>query len=149
MRTIGTIGTMGKIGKIGRRHHSPIIPIFPIIPIIPIIPIFPINSTSISKINFSSEGCRVLHSAKTPTMGCTKAYCSLSGFFVRGRNLPLITANHLLLEAVRCGISEKGPPRDSTRSTARGGQLFRCAADCGLSQQIIRPREQNACKPQQ
>ena len=31
---------------------------------------------------------------------------------------------YLLLEAVRCGASKKGPPRDSTRSTARGGQLL-------------------------
>ena len=34
-------------------------------------PIFPINSTSISKINLLSEGCRVLHSAKMPPMGST------------------------------------------------------------------------------
>ena len=79
----------------------------PTIPIFPIIPIIPINSTSISKINFSSEGCRVRHSAKIPTMGCTKAYCSLSGFFVRGRNRPLITANNLLLEGVGFGLSQK------------------------------------------
>ena len=35
------------------------------------------NSTSISEINLLSEGCRVLPSAKIPTMGCTKrtAHC--------------------------------------------------------------------------
>ncbi len=38
-----------------------------------------------------SEGCRVLHSAKMPSMGSTKAYVPLTAFFVRGRNRPLIT----------------------------------------------------------
>jgi hypothetical protein len=33
--------------------------------------------------NFLFEGCR---SAKMTTMGCTKTYCSLLSFFVRGRN---------------------------------------------------------------
>ena len=31
---------------------------------------------------------------------------------------------HLLSEAVRCGTSKKGPPQDSTSSTAWGGQLL-------------------------
>ena len=36
-----------------------------------------------------SEGSRYFRSAKIPTMGCTKAYCSLSGLFVSGsRCLP-------------------------------------------------------------
>ena len=37
----------------------------------PIFLIFLINSTSISEINLLLEGCRVPHSAKIPTMGCT------------------------------------------------------------------------------
>ena len=38
-----------------------------------------------------SEGRRVQHSAKMPSMGSTKAYVPLTAFFVRGRNRPLIT----------------------------------------------------------
>ena len=38
-----------------------------------------------------SEGRRVLHSAKMPSMGSTCAYVPLTAFFVRGRNRPLIT----------------------------------------------------------
>ena len=124
MGRIGTIGSLGNIESIRRGYHNPIIPIIPIIPIFPIYPIIPINSTSISEINLLSEGCRVLHSAKIPTMGCTKAYCSLSGFFVRGRNRPLITANHLLLEGVRLGLSQKKTPRDSTLTYSPRGLTF-------------------------
>ena len=44
----------------------------------------------------ASEGRRVLHSAKMPSMGSTKAYVPLTAFFVRGRNRPLITPSSLL-----------------------------------------------------
>ena len=64
----GDDGAIGTIGTMRRGYHSPIIPIFPIFPILTI---FPINSTSISEINFLSEGRRVLHSAKMPPMGST------------------------------------------------------------------------------
>ena len=43
--------------------------------------------------SLTSEGCRVLHSAKMPSMGSTKAYVPLTAFFVRGRNRPLITSS--------------------------------------------------------
>ena len=42
-----------------------------------------------------SEGRRVLHSAKMPSMGSTCAYVPLTAFFVRGRNRPLITPSRL------------------------------------------------------
>ena len=44
--------------------------------------------------SLTSEGCRVLHSAKMPSMGSTKAYVPLTAFFVRGRNRPLITSSY-------------------------------------------------------
>ena len=62
----------GLIGPIGLNPNGPIGPIGPI---------FPINSTSISKINLLSEGRRVLHSAKIPTMGCTKRTAHCRDFF--------------------------------------------------------------------
>ena len=44
---------------------------------------------------------------------------------------------NFLSEVVRCGISQKKPLRDSTRSTALSGLNFwGYAADCGLSQEI-------------
>ena len=43
--------------------------------------------------------------------------------FASGGRCALIAGN-FLLEVVRCGTSKKGPPRDSTNSTARGGQLL-------------------------
>ena len=46
--------------------------------------------------SLASEGRRVLHSAKMPSMGSTKAYVPLTAFFVRGRNRPLITPSSLL-----------------------------------------------------
>ncbi len=44
--------------------------------------------------NLLSEGRRVQHSAKMPSMGSTMAYIPLTAFFVRGRNRPLITTNY-------------------------------------------------------
>ncbi len=44
--------------------------------------------------SLTSEGRRVLHSAKMPSMGSTKAYVPLTAFFVRGRNRPLITSSY-------------------------------------------------------
>ena len=46
----------------------------------------------------ASEGRRVLHSAKMPSMGSTKAYVPLTAFFVRGRNRPLITPSNKRLK---------------------------------------------------
>ena len=40
------------------------------------------------------------------------------------QNSTSISEINFLSEVVRCGASKKGPPRDSTNSTARGGQLL-------------------------
>jgi hypothetical protein len=45
-------------------------------------------------------------------------------FDVRGAYSSYKTENNLMSEVVRCGASQKQPPRDSTRSTALGGCLF-------------------------
>ena len=66
-----------------------------VVPIVPIFPIMPMPlPTSISALFF------------------VKQDCDLS----RERNF--------LLEGVRFGLSQKGAPEDSTRSTASGAQLF-------------------------
>ena len=53
-----------------------------------------IITASAPRPNFLSEGCRVQHSAKMPSMGSTMTYIPLTAFFVRGRNRPLITTNY-------------------------------------------------------
>ena len=47
------------------------------------------NSTSISEINFLLEGCRVLHSAKIPTMGCTRSTAHCRDFLLGAAIDPL------------------------------------------------------------
>ena len=70
---------MGLMGRLTLDRNFPFVPIFPILPIVPIVPIFSTPTTSISEINFLLEVCRVLHSAKIPTMGCTRSTAH-SGF---------------------------------------------------------------------
>ena len=66
--------------------------------------------------SLASEGCRVLHSAKMPSMGSTKAYVPLTAFFVRGRNRPLITTRAWWEKGCRCVLSQKRVPWDSTKT---------------------------------
>ena len=71
-----------------------------------------------------SEGRRVLHSAKMPSMGSTKAYVPLTAFFVRGRNRPLITTRAWWEKGCRCVLSQMKVPWDSTKRTAHGTLLL-------------------------
>ena len=43
---------------------------------------------------------------------------------------------NFLSEGVRCGASQKKPPKDSTRSTALGGSFWDVPQMCHLSQEI-------------
>ena len=49
---------MGLMGTLTLDRNFPFVPIFPILPIVPIFPIFSTPTTSISEINFLSEGVR-------------------------------------------------------------------------------------------
>ena len=57
---------------------------------------------------FSREGLQMQRSAKIPTMGCTLAYCSLSGLFLlAAADAPLSREIIFLSEGVRFGLSQK------------------------------------------
>ena len=52
---------------------------------------------------------------------------------------------NFLSEGVRCGASQKKPPKDSTRSTALGGSFWDVPQMCPLSQEIISHRPFYIC----
>ena len=52
---------------------------------------------------------------------------------------------NFLSEGVRCGASQKKPPKDSTRSTALGGSFWDVPQMCHLSQEIIIRRRAYIC----
>ena len=72
-----------------------------------------------------SEGCRVLHSAKIPTMGCTLAYYSLSGpFLLAAADAPLSREIICCQKGLDLAYRKSEHPRIVLKRTASGAQPF-------------------------
>ena len=106
-----------------RGYRSTIFPILPILPIFPIVPIIPRIPPQLAR-NISCQKGAECYTRQKCHRWVVLDVRPIGGIFSRGRNRPLITANDLLLEGVRLGLSQKKTPRDSTRSTARGVLLL-------------------------
>ena len=116
---MGQMGQMGNSHQAKRPHLShqakryPFTPSSEALPIKRSAPIYPIKGSE-----------RVLKGIK----GLLFLPFGLLGPFFPLRPLmplpPKSARKNFLSEVVRCGASKKGPPRDSTNSTARGGQLL-------------------------